>query len=119
MQIEEAKKELNNLIFTLEIKHLGGAEAIATVFNELEKKDRQIEASNQEHKYDVEMIDEVKGEAVKLYKEIREKDKVIDLMAEQLAGLAIFDIAKEEPLILGDKEEVKQYFYKKASDEKC
>ena len=94
----------------------GHIDDIQAVLNELEKKDRQIEASNQEHKYDVKMIDEVKGEAVKLYKEIREKDKVIDLMAEQLTGLAIFDIEKEEPLILGDKEEVKQYFYKKAEE---
>lgn len=39
-----------------------------------------------------------------------EKDKIIDLMAEQLGGLAIFDIDKDETLILGDKEEVKQYF---------
>ena len=46
MQIEEAKKELNNLIFTLEIKHLGGAEAIGTVLNLLEKKDKQINSKN-------------------------------------------------------------------------
>lgn len=48
--------------------------------------------------------------------ELEKKDTVIDLIAEQLAGLAIFDITKEEPLILGDKEEVKQYFYKKAEE---
>ena len=118
MQIEEAKKELNNLIFTLEIKHLGGAEAIATVFNELEKKDRQIEASNQEHRYDVEMIDEVKGEAVKLYKEIREKEKVIDEMAKDILHdrneWVEFDFEKYK-----DIEEVKEEYYKKASEEKC
>lgn len=45
--------------------------------------------------------------------ELEKKEKQIDLMAEQLAGLAIFDIEKDEPLILGDKEEVKQYFEKK------
>lgn len=46
-------------------------------------------------------------------KEIEKKDKIIDLMAEQLAGLAIWDNEKEEPLILKDKEEVKQYFERK------
>lgn len=46
--------------------------------------------------------------------ELEKKDKIIDLMAEQLAGLAIFDIDKDEPLILGDKEEIKQYFKEKA-----
>lgn len=64
--------------------------------------------------------------------EIEEKDKeikclkclhntqveIIDLMVEQLAGLTIFDIDKEEPLILKDKEEVKQYFEKKVEEDK-
>lgn len=38
------------------------------------------------------------------------KNKIIDLMAEQLAGLAIFDNDIENALILGDKEEVKKYY---------
>lgn len=42
------------------------------------------------------------------------KDKIIDLMSEQLAGLAIFNIDKDETLLLNDKEEVKQYFENKA-----
>lgn len=41
---------------------------------------------------------------------LEKKEKIIDEMAEQLAGLTIFDISKDEPLILGDKEEVKKYF---------
>lgn len=45
-----------------------------------------------------------------------EKDKIINLMAEQLAGLTIFDIDKDEPLILYDKEDVKQYFENKAKE---
>lgn len=49
---------------------------------------------------------------------LEKKDKIIDRMAEQLAGLTIFDIDKEEPLILKDKEEVKQYFENKAEEEK-
>ena len=47
---------------------------------------------------------------------LKEKDKIIDLMAEELAGLAIFDIDKDESLILRDKEEVKQYFKEKVED---
>ena len=46
-----------------------------------------------------------------------EKDKIIDLMAEQLAGLAIFDNDIENALILGDKEEVKKYYERKAANE--
>ena len=53
-----------------------------------------------------------------LFEQQEGKDKIIDLMAEQLAGLAIFDIDKDETLILGNKEEVKQY-YKQKSEQKC
>ena len=44
---------------------------------------------------------------------LKEKDKIIDLMAEQLAGLTIWDSDKEEPLILADKEDVIEYFERK------
>ena len=50
----------------------------------------------------------------------QEKDKlnkIVDEMAEQLAGLAIWNIEKNEPLILGDKEEVKKYYERKAANE--
>lgn len=57
------------------------------------------------------------SEAIKVVLNVlKEKDKIIDLMAEQLAGLTIFDIDKDEPLILSDKEEVKQYFENKAKE---
>ena len=58
-------------------------------------------------------LKEVEKENQKLKTELKKKDKIIDLMAEQLAGFAIFDIEKDEPLILGDKEEVKQHFKEK------
>lgn len=45
------------------------------------------------------------------------KNKIIDLMAEQLAGLTIFDNDIENALILGDKEEVKKYYERKAANE--
>ena len=45
-------------------------------------------------------------------------DKQIDLMAEQLAGLTIWNSKKEEPLILTDKEDVKQYFEQKVKSSK-
>lgn len=48
--------------------------------------------------------------------ELEKRDKIIDRMAEQLAGLAIFDTDKDEPLILGNKEEVKQYFEKEVEE---
>lgn len=45
-------------------------------------------------------------------------DKQIDLMSEQLAGLTMWNSKKEEPLILKDKEEVKQYFEQKVKSSK-
>ena len=45
--------------------------------------------------------------------EIEKNDKTMNLMADQMAGLTIFDIEKDEPLILGNKEDVIEYFNKK------
>ena len=45
------------------------------------------------------------------------KNRIIDLMAEQLAGLAIFDSDIEEAIILGDKEYVKKYYERKITNE--
>lgn len=50
----------------------------------------------------------VDSECSRLERKEVEQEKIIDLMAEQLAGLAIFNDDKNEALILGDKEEVKQ-----------
>ena len=81
-------------------------EAIETVLNLLEKKDKETEYWKNGFERELESNR-------KNIIEIIKKDKIIDLMAEQLAGLAIFDIEKDEALILGDKEEVKQYFERK------
>lgn len=45
----------------------------------LEQKDNEISSLNQVHNYDVKTIDEVKGEAVKLYTELKEKDRQIKI----------------------------------------
>lgn len=52
----------------------------------------------------------------KQQEQLQEKDKVINIMGEQLAGLTIFDNDIEIPLILGDKSEVIEYFTKKARE---
>lgn len=48
---------------------------------------------------------------------IKKLQKINDLMAEQLAGLTIFDNDIENALILGDKEEVKNYYEGKIRNE--
>ncbi len=56
----------------------------------------------------------IKKHISELQQENNKQSKIIDEMAEQLAGLMILD--NEETLILGDKEEVKQYFERKVED---
>lgn len=68
-----------------------------------------IEQSN----YIVDKADEINIAIETVLSELEKKEAIINEMAEQLAGLAIFDIEKDEPLVLGDKEEVKEYFTKK------
>ena len=50
--------------------------------------------------------------------ELDKKDKIINLIAEQLAGLTIWNNEKEEPLILMDKQEVIDYFTNKVEEYK-
>ncbi len=52
----------------------------------------------------------------KLIDFIDKQNKIIDKMAEQLAGITIWNDEKG-PLILMDKKQVKQYFKKKAKEE--
>ena len=101
--------------------------AIETVLPMLEEKDKQIDKLK---KHNDELLKKLrnrvkevkklqkyslyKEEFSRLNKQLQNKDKMIDLMSEQLAGLAIFNIDKDETLLLNDKEEVKQYFENKA-----
>lgn len=48
----------------------------------------------------------------KVLNKLEKKDKIIDTMALQLAGLVIWDSQKDEPVFLKTEEEVKQYFEK-------
>lgn len=67
--------------------------------------------NNSEKEYRLPFLMDIEKQAIEtVLSELEKKDKIIDLMSEQLAGLAIFDIDKDEPLILKDKEEIKQYF---------
>lgn len=74
--------------------------------------------NNSEKEYRLPFLTNIEQQAIEtVLSELEKKEKQIDLMAEQLAGLAIFDIEKDEPLVLGDKEEVKQYFTNKVEKE--
>ena len=108
--------------------------AIEMVLNMLKEKDKEIENQtekrnnqkaeltilNEKQKEMNKLVNTVKsykGMFKKLQKESKRKDNIIDLMTEQLAGLTIFDIEKDEADVLIDKKEVKQYFERKA--EQC
>ena len=53
----------------------------------------------------------------KIREYIQKVEQLVDLIAEQLAGLTIWDTEEDEPLILGDKEEVINYFKNKVKGE--
>ena len=74
------------------------------------------EKLNSEAKRLFEAIMKIADERDKLKEELDLKNKIINLMSEQFSGLTIFDIDKDEPLILYDKEEVKQYFENKVKE---
>lgn len=78
----------------------------------------RIEVLNDEAKKLFEAIMKIADERDKLKEELDLKNKIINLMSEQFAGLTIFDIDKDEPLTLSDKEEVKQYFENKAKEKR-
>jgi len=62
----------------------------------VERQNLEIMAQKQVHDYDVKMIDDVKGNAVKLYKELEKKDQIINAMVEYIANLDIDeDICKK------------------------
>ena len=63
----------------------------------------------------VKAIQETQANIISDYIDIvRQKDKLINEMAEQLAGIAIWDNKKDEPLVLMSKEEVIEYY-----EERC
>ena len=91
------------------------------ILNKLKSKVTLVKVddeNNSEKEYRLPFLMNIEQQAIEtVLSELEKKEKQIDLMAEQLAGLAIFDIEKDEPLVLGDKEEVKQYFTNKVEKE--
>ena len=86
------------------------------ILNKLKSKVTLVEADEKE--YRLPFLINIEQQAIEtVLSELEKKEAIINEMAEQLAGLAIFDIEKDEPLILGDKEEVKEYFTKKVERE--
>lgn len=98
---EEAIKECEALkkcliIYSEDLDNVKSGKALETVLNMLKEKDTEIE----------------------------KKDKMIDLMAEQLIGLPVNKIKqdfekpnfKAEITIFTDKEDIKQYFERKATN---
>jgi hypothetical protein len=98
------------------------------ILNGVEKKDKRIsekqaikelteikELVEEDLKYkDYEVtatLDQIDLESLVIVLNLLDKQKkIINLMAEQLAGIAIWDNKKEEPLILVDKEEVIEHY---------
>lgn len=100
---------------------------LETVLSMLKEKDKEIEfqkdirntEKNRHKKTEKSLkgiINKQNTELAEKNAEIEKLNRQIDFMAEQLAGLTIWDNEKEEPLILTDKEEVKQYIERKVTN---
>lgn len=58
--------------------------AIESVLSMLEEKELALVSLQKMHNYDLKMIDYVKGEAIRLYNQIAEKDKIIEDIIKRL-----------------------------------
>lgn len=98
MSNEEAQKVLDELqgvrpeMLNGEAKRL--FEAIMKIADErdslretAERQKLEIISQKQVHDYDVKMIDDVKGNAVKLYKELEKRDQIINAMAKYIGKI--------------------------------
>jgi hypothetical protein len=71
---------------------------------------RQYDYNNHYSRYELDCIETVLNL-------VQKQSKIIDLMAEQLAGIAMWDNTKEEPTIFVTKEEILQYFENEVNED--
>ena len=86
---KEEIEELKRLLFQDRLTQNGKRKLVQY----LEQLEFKAKANEKEHEYDVEMIDNVKGEAVKLYREIDRLnailDKVVDKIKEDIKEITL------------------------------
>lgn len=95
---KEEIEELKRLLFQDRLTQNGKRKLVQY----LEQLEFNVKANEKKHEYDVEMIDNVKGEAVKLYKEINRLnailDKVTDLIKNETINISGFECIAVEDL---------------------
>lgn len=106
-QIEEIKfqKDINN------IQKKRNKQTEKSLKGIINKQNREIETLKRDFKI-------VDHECSRLEQEDIRKDKIINKMVKQIVGLTIFDMKKEEPLILKNEIEVIEYFENKVKESK-
>lgn len=84
----------------------------------IEQQKEQIDYLRRSCERKEECLIEEQQENAELENKLKEKDKIIDLMAVHLLGATMFD--NDEPIIFLKEEKVKQYFERQAkNDTKC
>lgn len=136
MSNEEAQKVLDELQGVRPERLNGEAkrlfEAIMKIADERDKlretaeqQKLEIISQKQVHDYDVKMIDDVKGNAVKLYKELEKRDQIINAMAKYIGSLDTDeDICKHIKCSEGNKKREKcvkcvTKYFKNKMRQKC
>ena len=125
-EIEKAKETSNSYIRaidtfgTIDYKCINNLYTpIKTFLQYIDQLELEVRATEKVHEYDVEMIDEVKGEAVKLYKKIDKLNKMIDEMTKYMSENIECDFitSTNKKCVNTDcKDCFKQYFEKKTEE---
>lgn len=129
MEIEKAKERCNSIVkFCKNNKEcqenkicsdcyieIEDVKAIKTLLQYIDQLEQYLERISKQ--LENVALDQIPIAIKELQEENNKQSKMIDEMTEQLAGLTIWDIEKDEPFILGDKQEIKQYFEKKVDGE--
>lgn len=115
---EEEKKAIDYLQLCYDLSTIDNESLskLAIVLNLIKKQQEQLQEKDK-HIQHIENINKHQSNDIKKAVDDNfELNKIIGLMAEQLAGLTIFDNDKESPLILGDADEVIEYYEEKARE---
>ena len=82
------------------------------LYKEIQKYKNMYKAEHRIHEVRNRQLRDLEQQNYKYQQEYREQKAIINEMAKQLAGLAIWDNNIEDTIILGNKEDVIEYYRK-------
>lgn len=119
MDDKEAKETLKTMKENIDKKYLKtrNSVAIETLLNLLENQKAEIEEKDKSLKLHKKLEYQYKNDYLNVIEDLEKKDKQIDLMANNLIGV-VFSNNDNKEILFDNKEDIKQYFKKKAEEDK-